>query len=391
VSSSGGDGYYYDAYDKAGRVTASHQVTTAQQGQKSYSMSYGYNLAGAMTTQTYPSGKEYRTSYDGAGRVGQVSRYLSNVLDKTYASGFSYTAHGAVSSMSLSYISGSPRMMEQTSYNSRLQSTKMEMRKAGTNELLLGLDYGYGTTTNNGNMQTQTIRIGGTGTTATWTMQQGFTYDALNRLDVATEAGGWTQDNDYDRYGNRWVSGGLIVPGNESLTPQSQQAFTAATNRLNASQYDTSGNQTRDGAGRTFAYDAENRQLTFNGATATYVYDGDGRRVKKTDVTGTTVFVYNAGGQLIAEYGTAAAQPNGTSYLTTDHLGSTRLVTDANGTVKARHDYLPFGEEVPTSQGIRGSVSGYWAVDGTRQLFTQKERDNESGLDYFLARYYSSA
>jgi RHS repeat-associated protein len=29
--------------------------------------------------------------------------------------------------------------------------------------------------------------------------------------------------------------------------------------------------------------------------------------------------------------------------------------------------------------------------DGIRQRFTQKERDNESGLDYFLARYYSSA
>ncbi|PYP85422.1 MAG: hypothetical protein DMF61_16295 [Blastocatellia bacterium AA13] len=27
----------------------------------------------------------------------------------------------------------------------------------------------------------------------------------------------------------------------------------------------------------------------------------------------------------------------------------------------------------------------------TRPKFTQKERDAESGLDYFLARYYSSA
>jgi len=34
---------------------------------------------------------------------------------------------------------------------------------------------------------------------------------------------------------------------------------------------------------------------------------------------------------------------------------------------------------------------GYSLPDSTRQKFTQKERDNESGLDYFLARYYSSA
>ena len=390
VTSAGGSGYYYDSYDKAGKVTASHQVTTGPSSQQSYTMSYGYNLAGAKTTEKYPSGKEYRTSYDNAGRVSQVSRYISSALDKTYASGFSYSSHGAVSAMSLSYISGSPKMTEQTSYNSRLQSTKMEMRKGGTNELLLGLDYGYGTTANNGNMQTQGIRIGGT-VTATWTMNQTFTYDALNRLDLATETGGWSQDLEYDRYGNRWVSGGIIVPGNEALTPQSPQAFIAATNRLSTSVYDTSGNQTQDGAGRSFTYDAENRMLTFNGTAAAYAYDGDGRRVKKTDGTGTTVFVYNAGGQLVAEYSSGGAQPNGTSYLTTDHLGSTRLVTDASGTVKARHDYLPFGEEVPSSQGIRGSVSGYAASDGTRQRFTQKERDSESGLDYFLARYYSSA
>ena len=28
--------------------------------------------------------------------------------------------------------------------------------------------------------------------------------------------------------------------------------------------------------------------------------------------------------------------------------------------------------------------------DGVRQQFTSKERDVETGLDYFLARYYSS-
>src|SRR5258705_3262291 len=34
---------------------------------------------------------------------------------------------------------------------------------------------------------------------------------------------------------------------------------------------------------------------------------------------------------------------------------------------------------------------GYSAADSTKQNFTQKERDTESGLDYFGARYYSSA
>jgi RHS repeat-associated protein len=66
-------------------------------------------------------------------------------------------------------------------------------------------------------------------------------------------------------------------------------------------------------------------------------------------------------------------------------------VTDINGNVKARHDYLPFGEELASSVGSRVSVGGYGALDGVRQKFTAKERDGESGLDYFLARYYSSA
>jgi RHS repeat-associated protein len=58
--------------------------------------------------------------------------------------------------------------------------------------------------------------------------------------------------------------------------------------------------------------------------------------------------------------------------------------------VKTRRDYLPFGEEL---QGLSGRTSAlkYGAADGLRQQFTSKERDSESGLDYFLARYYSSA
>jgi RHS repeat-associated protein len=184
------------------------------------------------------------------------------------------------------------------------------------------------------------------------------------------------------------------------LTPQSAfagdlSAFNASNNRLIASGYDFAGNQTVDAQNRTFTYDAENRQITFNGTAGQYFYDGDGRRVKKIDGTGTTVFVYNAGGQLIAEYHSDPVPPasggGGTSYLTSDHLGSTRVVTKADGTVKARYDYLPFGEELGSGIGSRTVGMGYSAADSTRQKFTQKERDNESGLDYFGARYYGSA
>jgi RHS repeat-associated protein len=55
-----------------------------------------------------------------------------------------------------------------------------------------------------------------------------------------------------------------------------------------------------------------------------------------------------------------------------------------------RHDYLPFGEELFAGIGGRTTTQGYTG-DSVRQKFTSKERDNETGLDYFLARYYSSA
>jgi len=67
------------------------------------------------------------------------------------------------------------------------------------------------------------------------------------------------------------------------------------------------------------------------------------------------------------------------------------MVTDQTGAVVSRHDYLPFGEEIPSTMCNRTSIPGYGSPDGTRQRFSGKERDAESGLDYFGARYFSGA
>ena len=80
----------------------------------------------------------------------------------------------------------------------------------------------------------------------------------------------------------------------------------------------------------------------------------------------------------------------GTFYRTVDHLGSTRLVTDAAGLEVERTDYLPFGEEILVSSGDpRHGITGYGSSGLLRHKFTGKERDTESGMDYFLARYYA--
>jgi RHS repeat-associated protein len=79
-------------------------------------------------------------------------------------------------------------------------------------------------------------------------------------------------------------------------------------------------------------------------------------------------------------------------WLVADHLGTPRMVVDQTGTLNGvkRHDYLPFGEELFAGVGGRTTSLGYSGGDGVRQQFTAKERDVETSLDYFGARYYSS-
>jgi RHS repeat-associated protein len=112
--------------------------------------------------------------------------------------------------------------------------------------------------------------------------------------------------------------------------------------------------------------------------------------VESSNASGQRVFVYDAFGNLAAEYSTVAPGALGTQYLTVDHLGSTRLVVNTYGNVE-RHDYQPFGSEILGSEaGWRSSVSGYGIDSGIRQKFTGQERDTESTLDFLQARYLSS-
>lgn len=63
-------------------------------------------------------------------------------------------------------------------------------------------------------------------------------------------------------------------------------------------------------------YDAENHIMgvaetsAAGGGSETLAYDGFGRRVQKRVPSGITVYVYDAFGQLAAEYSTAAAPPS---------------------------------------------------------------------------------
>jgi RHS repeat-associated protein len=201
-----------------------------------------------------------------------------------------------------------------------------------------------------------------------------------------------------------WLSGYTttpISPSVSALTPTSSITFNVnpangPVNQLQGSNYgyDLDGNQTLLSP-FTLGYDAENRQTTvtspLNGSAA-YAYDGDGRWVTKALNGGSpTIYVYDASGDMAAEYGTSTDSATGTQYLTADALGTTRLITDASKSVKNCYDYLPFGEELLAGAGGRASACFSSSPDKLNVKFTGKERDSESGLDFFNARYMSSA
>jgi RHS repeat-associated protein len=352
----------YSAFDPLGRVTGSNQVI----GGITYPFSYVYNRASAVTSETYPTGRVITTNYDGANRPSSLSGTLSG-SNTTYVSPISYFPHGAISSATLG------NSVPQNEYfNSRLEPTQIV---AGG---VLTLGYGYGTTNNNGNPLSQTIARPGVSTSLS------YGYDGVNRLVSASQTGttAWSQTYGFDNFGNRWLSGNVGLPGPTAEVPQTSSWY-GTNNRISTWSYDSAGNiLSVSGMTRTFTYDAENLQKTaaVNGTTTTYLYDGNGQRVKKTVGAGTpTVYVYDAMGSLAVEYGLPFDV--GTRYLTADSLGSTRLVTKGDGTVDKTYDYLPFGEQIGASYPS--------APSGPSQKFTGQERDAESGLDNFQARYMS--
>ena len=82
----------------------------------------------------------------------------------------------------------------------------------------------------------------------------------------------------------------------------------------------------------------------------------------------------------------------GVRWLVSDQLGTPRMVVDQTGSLSGvrRHDYLPFGEEITADVNWRSDARGYKG-DAVRQKFTGYERDDETGLDFAGARYYSKS
>jgi RHS repeat-associated protein len=179
--------------------------------------------------------------------------------------------------------------------------------------------------------------------------------------------------------------------------------------------YDAAGNMTSNGT-TSYVYDAENRLIATAGIS--YIYDGDGQRVEKctertdaqghylpgTCATGATGTLYwrglssdplsetDLGGNVQNTYvffnGQRVARRDSAGsihYYFSDHLGShgvVETVTTSGGTSCDQDiDYYPYG----------GVENDYCPNVAQNYKFTGKERDSESGVDNFGARYNASS
>jgi RHS repeat-associated protein len=362
-----------------------------------------YDLAGNIDTYSDSTGITFTQRFDGTGRPMQLSSswvdsaHPANLLSVDSSSG--YWPNGAW--RKVAFANG---LTEADIYNTRLQpchlvllnstATTWPASCADSPTSVLDFKYAYNTdvpNTNNGN-------ITGWSATGAQSFNRSFAYDSLNRLASMSQSSGanslcnnsvfnmsWT----IDAWGNRWE---------QKVNPGTCNAFSQpvnAKNQFTAGSYDASGNLLGDGL-HSYTYDAENRIVSVDGAT-TYIYNALGERVRKTTGSSVTNFIYGIDGQVVAErdgtnnwvqtYGRLGGRQaviysgTTTAFYHLDHLGSTRLLTTYNPgsyTIADNIDYLPFGEQ------ISGSTA-------TTHKFTGKERDPESTLDNFGARYLGSS
>jgi RHS repeat-associated protein len=228
------------------------------------------------------------------------------------------------------------------------------------------------------------------------TRTQSFSYDSLNRIITAKTSSTsgsncWGETYTIDQWSNLTAIG--AVSGYTGCTQQSLSIIVNGNNQVNEQgfSYDGAGEVLTDGT-NTYTWNAEGKIKSVAGVN--YTYDGDGRRVQKSNgklywygLSSDPLAETDGSGNLTDEYvffgGKRIARrdaSNSIVFYSADHLGTSRVVTSSTGTILDDSDFYPFG-------GERVVLSS----SGNTYKFTGKERDSESGLDNFGARYNSSS
>jgi RHS repeat-associated protein len=218
-----------------------------------------------------------------------------------------------------------------------------------------------------------------------------YAYDVTGRLTSANHSNAPAETYAYDGVGNRTSSHRAVSYGYQAANKQVSAGGSSFA-------YDNNGNLTSktDGAGTTsFTWDYENRLVGAalpSGASVTYKYDALGRRTeRRREGTGQwTQFTYE-GADVVRDRSSddstveylngpgvnnklRQAGATGTFYFSGDHLNSMGTLTDALGNVVEQSSYDSFGDGAGSTK--------------TRYGFTGRERDPESGLYHYRARWY---
>ena len=276
-----------------------------------------------------------------------------------------------------------------------------------------------------------------------------YTYDNLNRLitanaplsqptGVVKSYGGLTTGWSYDPWGNRTAENQNVPTGtnpmpNAAIPTASSATYNTSNQMITASQnggaalvYDAAGDVTYDGL-NSYLYDAEGRICAAKNSVGSlngYVYDAAGIRVAKGALTSfrcnfaatggngfavNTSWALGQGGEHVAEFSVSGStstwkhsnvyagkllgtyDAKGLHFYLDDWLGTRRIQTSALGQLELTCQSLPYGNGQPNSTQPCYPTALSTAEDPTEQHFTGKERDAESGDDYFEARYYNSA
>lgn len=299
--------------DGAGSEAWAYQVDSANQrsvhvNQRTTSSitktsTYYFDLAGNLTSITYPTGRVVNYTYDAANRP-QTAVDSANGI--TYAgaqsspptgcpsTGVCYTPEGTEYSAAVGKTSSFNGVNLSETYNTRLQP--LEIKAGPSSGNVIDITYSFvdsGTGKNAGHVNSITNNLNSSRT-------QSFSYDQVNRILTAgtTATSGtycWGYQYNYDAWGNLLAQAGWS-PNYNGCTEATMGSVNAdGNNHISGLTYDASGNTTNDGT-IAYTYDAESQIKTAAGVT--YTYDGSGRRVSKSNGK---LYWYGSGGEILAE------------------------------------------------------------------------------------------
>lgn len=363
----------YDTFDRLVSITDAFGET----------ISHGYDANGNRITLTDPDNTVSRYTYDALNRVTHVTNGGGTTT---------YTYDRSSLKVKVAYPNNTTAVQ---GYDAARRILYIENRQNGA--IVSRYDYTYDA---NGNRLSQIEVNGGAAETTA------YAYDNNDRL-IEARYPDKTTAYAYDAVGNRLTErtiSGAVTQVNRSYSYNDRNQVATVMDSVNAADsatygYDTNGNQTtktKNGVVTTFVYDVRDQLISVREDATTrgrFFYDYQGMRVVKEGADGVVRYVYDeksvlvqtdAAGQTIAkyEYGpdrllSLTHATEGRQFYLFDALGSVVDLTTPLGTVQVRYQYDAWGN-------FRAQVGDSWN-DFT---FTGHEKDQETGLYYFKARFY---